>query len=140
MALEFQVTFDAHDPRALGDFWALALGYVRQPPPPGFDDWEAALTSWGMTPDQFNDFNALVDPEGDGPRLFIQRVPEDKGAKNRVHLDVNVGGEPDGRPDRVRAHVATLVTAGAQVVEEYDLRGEFWIVLQDPEGNEFCVQ
>lgn len=140
MALEFQVTLDAHDPRALGEFWQRALGYVRQPPPPDFDDWESALTSWGLPPERFNDANAIVDPEGQGPRIFIQRVPEPRAVKNRVHLDVNVGGVADGRAERVRSHVADLVGAGAQVVKEYEERGEFWIVMQDPEGNEFCVQ
>lgn len=139
MALEFKVAIDARDPLALGEFWQLALGYVRHPPPPGFDDWESALATWGKPPSTFNDVNSIIDPEGAGPPIVLQKVPESKAVKNRLHLDVNVGGQQAGRPDRVRAHVATLVAAGARVIREHEEDGTFWMVLQDPEGNEFCV-
>ena len=88
MVREIQVTFDCGDPAALAEFWAAALGYVLQPPPPGFDSWDAALDAWGVPADRRNDRSALVDPDGAGPRVFFQRVPEGKTAKNRVHLDV----------------------------------------------------
>jgi hypothetical protein len=140
MARSVQITFDAGDPRALGAFWCEALGYVEQPPPGGFDDWEAAMASWGMSPDRFNAFYAIVDPDGVGPRIFIQQVPEGKTAKNRMHLDVGVEGEGEARVGNVRAHAARLVVLGAVVLDEISENGEFWIVLQDPEGNEFCVQ
>ena len=81
MAREVQVTFDRGDPAALGAFWAEALGYVVQPPPPGFDSWDAALEAWGVPADQRNERSALVDPDGAGPRVFLQRVPEGKSAK-----------------------------------------------------------
>jgi hypothetical protein len=93
-----------------------------------------------MSPDRFNAFAAIVDPAGVGPRIFIQQVPEGKTAKNRVHLDVGVEGEGEARVGNVREHVARLVTLGAVVLEEISENGEFWVVLQDPEGNEFCVQ
>ncbi|PJI85446.1 VOC family protein [Luteimicrobium subarcticum] len=143
MAIQVQVTFDAHDPAALGEFWCAALGYVRQPPPDGFASWDDALDAWGVPPDQRDSANALVDPDGVGPRLFLQQVPEPKTAKNRVHLDLNVGrSAPEGvaPQDAVRAHVARLVALGATVVAEREVRGESWVVLQDPEGNELCVQ
>ncbi|MHA7132888.1 VOC family protein [Oerskovia turbata] len=140
MARSVQITFDAGDPRALGAFWCEALGYIEQPPPGGFDDWEAAMASWGMSPDRFNAFYAIVDPDGVGPRIFIQQVPEGKTAKNRMHLDVGVEGEGEARVGNVRAHAARLVALGAVVLDEISENGEFWIVLQDPEGNEFCVQ
>jgi hypothetical protein len=78
--------------------------------------------------------------------VFIQRVPEPKSAKNRMHLDVNVGGGHgvalDEKKRRVHEKVGRLVAAGGTEVEVFDLpdRGEYWIVMQDPEGNEFCVQ
>ena len=88
MAKEIQVTFDCADPGALAEFWAEALGYQVQGPPPGFDSWPAALTAWGVPEDQWNSKSAIIDPDGEGPRIFFQRVPEGKTVKNRVHLDV----------------------------------------------------
>jgi hypothetical protein len=143
MATTFQVTFDAADPRALGDFWCAALGYVTQPPPEGFDDWDAALDAWGVPPEERDTKHAIVDPEGLGPRIWIQKVPEPKTAKNRVHLDVNVtAGIADASTHRarIRSEVERLTGLGATVSGEFEELGEFWITLQDPEGNEFCLQ
>lgn len=140
----FQVTFDANDPSRLADFWALALDYVIQPAPPEFDSWDDWAEHMGIPRANWNDARALVDPAGEGPRLFFQIVPETKVAKNRVHLDVNVGGGPgvaeDERRGSVDAKVAQLVEAGATVAGPVEQRGEYWVVLHDPEGNEFCVQ
>src|SRR6476619_8111832 len=98
MAAAVQVTFDASDPAGLGAFWAELLGYVEQPPPEGFATWPEGFATWpealtagGVPEDQQQSAYAVVDPAGAGPRLFFQRVPEQKTAKNRVHLDVNVG-------------------------------------------------
>lgn len=143
----FQVTFDAGSPRALGTFWALALGYVEEPPPPGFGSWDAALDAWGFDPDDRDLAYALVDPEGGGPRVYFQRVPEGKTAKNRVHLDVrSPGSGAIDREDRAaklaaaRVHARTLVDAGGSVLREVDdPREGAWVVMADPEGNEFCV-
>lgn len=141
MANDFQVTIDAADPTALAGFWAIALSYQMQPPPPGFETWEEFGEKIGMPPERWNDFAAVVDPDGTGPRVFFQRVPEAKTAKNRVHLDVSVGGEHDeGRWARVLEHVRTLVEAGATTVREVDEPNGRCVVLTDPEGNEFCVQ
>lgn len=142
----FQVTFDANDPVLLADFWALALGYVIQPAPPGFDSWDDWARGMGIPEEHWEDARAIVDPEGKGPRIFIQKVPETKTAKNRVHLDVNVGGghgaPPEVRKKAVGEAVARLVAAGAIAGETFDQpeRGDYWVVMQDPEGNEFCVQ
>jgi hypothetical protein len=71
-------------------------------------------------------------------------VPEAKTAKNRVHLDVNAGGGRDveyvDRIDAVDRHVDMLLDLGATKVEVFSDRGEYWVVMTDPEGNEFCVQ
>lgn len=139
MSLSFQVSFDAGDPPALSGFWAVALGYVLQPPPDGFDSWSAFAESVGLPADEVGNFSALIDPEGRGPRLFFQKVPEGKQAKNRVHLDVNVGGTDHDWP-KVSAHAELLRTAGATIVEERTDEFSRWIVMLDPEGNEFCVQ
>jgi len=138
------MTLDAADPRALGALWALALGYVEDAPPDGFADWPSALVAWGVPREVWDDFYALVDPDGAGLRFFLQRVPEGKTAKNRLHLDIRVPGARDATtrpgPQEVRAFTDRLVSAGARVVREHDDPSMgFWIVLQDPEGNEFCA-
>ncbi len=146
MATGFQVTFDAADTRALGQFWAEALGYVEQSPPPGFESWEAWATAMGVPEDEWDSLYAVVDPEGKGPRLLFQKVPEPKSAKNRVHLDVIVAGhglEPDEKRRVVEEHVARLQAVGATRLDTIDRtdRGDaYWVVMQDPEGNEFCVE
>jgi hypothetical protein len=142
VALAVQVTFDAANPPALADFWALALGYQHEPPPKGFTSWLEWAASVGIPEANWDDNRALIDPDGTGPRLFFQRVPEPKTAKNRVHLDVRAAPgvtDPDERKRRLWAHADTLVDAGASVVGEMEERGQYWIVMQDPEGNEFCL-
>jgi hypothetical protein len=143
MAYEVQVTFDCGDPAALAEFWAAALGYVLQPPPEGFDSWDAALAAWGVPEDQRNERSAVVDPDGAGPRVFFQRVPEGKTAKNRVHLDVRAapGLEGEARMAEIESASERLVALGATRVQRFeaDLAGGGYIVMQDPEGNEFCL-
>ena len=144
MAVGFQVTFDAADPRALGRFWAEALGYEEDQPPEGFADWEEWLRKSGIPEESWNDAYALSDPERVGPRIFIQRVPEPKTAKNRVHLDLNVGGglsrPVEERQEKVDSEADRLAALGATRLRAAEERGEYWIVMQDPEGNEFCLQ
>lgn len=144
MAVGFQVTFDAGDTVALSAFWAEALGYVAEPPPRGYDSWEAFAAEMGLPAEDWDKLRAIVDPDGHGPRLLFQRVPEAKSAKNRVHLDVNVGGsratpEPERRA-AVADAVARLTELGATVGAVHDEMGAHWVVMQDPEGNEFCLQ
>jgi hypothetical protein len=142
MTIGFQVTFDAHEPERLGRFWCAVLGYTEQPPPAGFADWNSFLDSIEWPADERDDFYAIVDPDGKLPRIYFQRVPEGKTAKNRVHLDVNVGAGKSGdeRSAAVRARADELVEIGATKLREADERGEYWIVMQDIEGNEFCLQ
>ncbi len=144
MANGFQVTIDANDVDLLVEFWALALGYIQQPPPPGFASWQAWAAAEGIPRDQWDSRGALVDPTDRGPRLFFQKVPEEKSAKNRLHLDISIGGggdvDPGDRRSLVDAHVELLVGAGGAVVREFAEGGERWVVMQDPEGNEFCIQ
>ncbi|MFI6507676.1 VOC family protein [Streptosporangium sp. NPDC050855] len=142
--MDIQITFDAHDPRKLASFWAEALGYRIQPPPEGFDSWDAWADSKGIPSEQRSDWAALVDPDEGRPRIYFQRVPEAKTVKNRVHLDVNVGG-PSGAPIEerrplVQAEVKRLVGLGATEVRTAEENGEYWTLMTDPEGNEFCLQ
>lgn len=140
MAYGFQVTFDAHHPVDLAEFWALALGYVIQPPPEGYGSWEDFADAHGIPLDRRGEISAIVDPDGGGPRVLFLRVPESKLTKNRVHLDISVGHDHDDPHAAVEAHVATLVRAGATYVKRFEEPTGFWVVCQDPEGNEFCVQ
>jgi hypothetical protein len=124
---QFQVTFDCAEPERVAAFWAEVLGYDLVPLPPGHDG------AW----------SACVDPAGVGPRLYFQRVPEGKVVKNRVHLDVRVGTGLVGaeRLAALEAECARLIPLGAT-------RGQLLLagednescqVMQDVEGNEFCL-
>ena len=142
MATKVQVTFDCADPKGLAAFWVEALGYVIQPPPPGFESWEAFGEQIGMSPEAGDAISAAVDPEGAGPRLLFLRVPEGKTVKNRVHLDLHVvaPGTPieDGRA-ALAARAKELVARGATELGPVEEFGQYWIVMADPEGNEFCI-
>lgn len=141
---EVQVTIDCADPAALAAFWSDVLGYVVQEPPAGFATWEQALEAMGVPPERWNDASALVDPTGRGPRLFFQRVPEGKSAKNRLHLDVRAapGLVGEERMAALEAEAARLVALGATRLARHDPAPPFaagHIVLADPEGNELCL-
>jgi hypothetical protein len=122
MARDVQVTFDCADPAGLSAFWAEALGYELQAPPGDFDSWEQALEAMGVPPERRNDASALVDPDGAGPRVFFQRVPEGKAAKNRVHLDVRAapGLEGEARMAALEAEAERLVARGATRLERHE--------------------
>lgn len=144
MATGVQVVIDCADPARLAEFWAAALGYVVQEPPAGFATWQDFLRAQGIPESDWNRASAVVDPERRGPRIYFQRVPEPKTVKNRVHLDLNVSGglstPVEARRERVDAEADRLRGLGATRLRAGDEHGEFWVVMQDPEGNEFCVQ
>ena len=139
-----QVVFDCSDPARMASFWAAALHYKLQDPPPGFDSWPAWLKAQGIPESEWNSASAVVDPEGRGPRIYFQRVPEGKVVKNRVHLDLNVGGPrtapPEERRRGIDAEVDRLVALQARKVKALEERGEYFVNMLDPEGNEFDVQ
>ncbi|NIH77830.1 VOC family protein [Amycolatopsis viridis] len=144
MARDLQITFDCADPAGLAVFWAEALGYQVQGPPAGFESWEQALDAMGVPPERRNDASAVVDPDGAGPRLFFQRVPEGKQVKNRVHLDVRAapGLQGDERMAALEAEADRLVAHGAKRLERFEPHpplGAGHLVMADPEGNEFCL-
>jgi Glyoxalase-like domain len=126
MATHWTLGCDAADPHTIAAFWAGALGYIAEP---GYDDPEGA---------------SIVDPDGVGPAIGFVRVPEGKTAKNRVHIDIRVAGEPPWdmaeREQLIRAKAADLASAGATIVREESYGEDLGhIVMLDPEGNEFCV-
>ena len=133
MYTKIQVVFDAAEPEKLAEFWGLALGYVTEPPPEGFESWEDFARSAGIPEAERGDVASRIDPAGEGPRLYFQKVPEGKIAKNRVHLDIHV------EPERKADEVARLTGLGAELISTHNDRGPLTYVMRDPEGNEFCV-
>ncbi|MGW1881239.1 VOC family protein [Streptomyces sp. NPDC001970] len=149
MTLHWKLVIDATDPLAQADFWAEALGYVTE-------DNSALierLLGVGAVPPEltverhgrrfWRDLAAVRHPDdpyeeetgtGLGRRLLFQRVPEVKTVKNRLHLDLHPG------PERRDTEVARLEGLGATVLRRVKEPGGEWVVMQDPEGNEFCVQ
>ncbi len=125
---QVQVTFDCAEPERVARFWCEVLGYVAPPPLPAEDQ---------------GDWFACTDPTGVGPRLLFQRVPEGKVVKNRVHLDVRAGTGLVGaeRLATLEAECARLVALGAVRVRllAADDDNESCLVMQDIEGNEFCL-
>ncbi len=152
MSRHIQVTFDAHDPRALSSFWRDVLGYVH-PGPPGVElaegadplaAWDEFLARIGVPEEQWNTRSAIEDPDGQGPRVFFQQVPEDKVAKNRVHLDVRAapGLHGEERMATLEAECDRLVALGATRVRREEPEPPMnagFITMTDPEGNEFCL-
>jgi hypothetical protein len=144
MATPIQVVFDCADPAVVARFWAGALGYQLEGPPEPTAEWQAWLVEHGIPEEQWNDASAIIDPGGNGPRIYFQRVPEPKAVKNRVHLDVNAGG-PSGTPAadrrvRVDEAVERLAASGATFIAASTEHGEYCVNMLDPEGNEFDVQ
>jgi hypothetical protein len=138
---EVQITFDCKEPERVARFWCEVLGYVVPPPPEGFASWEDYDRS--LPPDRQGARFACLDPTGAGPRLFFQRVPEGKVVKNRLHLDVRVarGLVGEDRLAVLEAECARLVPLGATRFQllRADGEDESCLVMQDVEGNEFCL-
>ncbi|MFK0172360.1 VOC family protein [Streptomyces sp. NPDC090306] len=147
--LHWKLVIDAAAPHAQADFWAAALGYVVE----DNSTLVGQLLEQGALPPAaavefhgrhaFRDLIAVRHPDdpydeatgtGLGRRLLFQRVPEPKTAKNRLHLDLHVGAE------RRTAEVERLEALGAALVRHVREPAGEWVVMTDPEGNEFCVQ
>lgn len=147
MTRKFSITIDCSDPDRLAQFWAEALGYQIEPPPPPFDSWKAYWRSVGLSEEELEEMgegsDSLVDPEGLGPRIWFQKVPEDKAVKNRVHLDLHVSSGRSVplavRKQQVNAAADRLISLGATRVRVLEEPGvdHYAVAMQDPEGNEF---
>jgi len=116
-------------------FWSIALGYEEEPPPAGYLSWQDFLRSNHIAIPQPGSIGAIVDPDNIGPRILFLRVTERKVVKNRVHLDIRTSRTDADK----RAKVAELLAAGGTEIRRVDEHGDWWIVMADPEGNEFCV-
>jgi hypothetical protein len=146
MSVRFQLVVDCADPDRLAHFWAEALGYVLEPPPAGYETWNDYWREIGVPEDElFEGADCIVDPDGAGPRIWFQVVPESKSIKNRLHPDIHASGgrsEPmETRIARVDAEATRLVALGAQLVRSLSEEGldHYAVAMQDPEGNEFDI-
>ena len=135
----FQIAVDAEDPHRLNRFWAAAVDYEIEDHHTQIQDIVAA--GYATADDTIEIDGRLAwktaaasrDPDGRGPRLLFQQVPEPKTTKNRVHLDLHVG------EDRRDAEVERLIALGATKLWDGRQGPQTWVTLADPEGNEFCV-
>ena len=138
-----QVVFDCEDPHRAARFWAAAIGYEIESNP----DFIRKLLADGLVGDSdvvevdgvlhFADAVACNDPAGGRPRLLFQRVPEGKSAKNRCHIDIQLAR--DTTPEARAAEERRLIGLGATRIGEGAQGAHTWVVLTDPEGNEFCL-
>ncbi|WP_147915237.1 VOC family protein [Ruania zhangjianzhongii] len=107
------LAIDARNPRRVADFWCAALGWNRT-------DEEDGLITIGPA-------------DGSWPTIDVVAVPESKTIKNRLHLDLRADGLP------TRAELDRLLGLGAQRADVGQDADAPWVVLADPEGNEFCL-
>ncbi len=153
MAAGFMLVIDCADPDRLSRFWAAALGYVIEPPPAGSASWDEYWRGVGVPEDELGiGEDRIVDPDGRGPRIWFQVVPERKTVKNRLHIDIHASG-PDlhagrgreipleVRRQRVDAEVRRLTGLGATMVTVLYMEGldHYAVAMRDPEGNEFDI-
>jgi Glyoxalase-like domain len=146
MTVRFQLVIDCREPEPLARFWAAALRYEFEPPPEGFATWDDYWRDVGVGEEELGvGQDRIVDPAGGGPRIWFQVVPELKTVKNRLHLDISVGGGRalpiDTRRQRVDAEAERLAGLGASYVRVLSEEGldHYAIAMQDPEGNEFDI-
>lgn len=130
MATIGNITFAAEDPASLASFWAQALEYELEEPPPGLLE---AIEAEGGDP---NAAAAAVDPEGSGPRLFFKKLPRSAPENIPIHLDLNAD-DREAEVQRLSELGATEIETKSETLGPYT---ESWTVMQDPEGNGFCVQ
>ncbi|MGW5360885.1 VOC family protein [Actinopolymorpha pittospori] len=147
MAYDIHIVFDCKDVDKVSRFWLTALEGYNYPgsppdqppgsPPAGYDSWEAMADAMGIPADQRYTTRTIIDTQGSRPDIFFIAVPEGKVVKNRVHLDIKAsnGLPPDQVRARQDAEAERLVAAGANILA----RVEGILVLQDVEGNEFCI-
>jgi hypothetical protein len=146
MAVSFQLVIDCTDPEPLARFWAAALHYELEPPPAGFESWDAYWRDVGVPEEELGiGADCIVDPDGHGPRIWFQVVPDRKSIKNRLHLDLRVSGGRavplETRRQRVDAEARRLAALGAEIFGPLDCEGldHYAVGMKDPEGNEFDI-
>jgi hypothetical protein len=146
MPVAYQLVVDCADPDLLARFWAEALHYVIEPPPAGFDTWDDFYRSIGVPDEELGlGADSIADPNGEGPRIWFQVVPDTKSVKNRLHIDVHASGGRsetiEVRRQRVEAEATRLVALGATRLRANVEEGldHYAVAMLDPEGNEFDI-
>ena len=145
MPARFQLVIDCADPDRLARFWAAALGYEIEPPPAGFPTWDDYYRDLGVPEEDLGiGADSISDPQGHGPRIWFQVVPETKAVKNRLHLDIHASGGRtvpiQARKQRVDAEASRL-SLGATITGIMYQEGldHYAVAMTDPEGNEFDI-
>lgn len=146
MPARFQLVIDCADPDRLARFWAAALGYEIEPPPAGFPTWDDYYRDLGVPEEDLGiGADSISDPQGHGPRIWFQVVPETKAVKNRLHLDIHASGGRtvpiQARKQRVDAEASRLAGLGATITSILYQEGldHYAVAMTDPEGNEFDI-
>jgi hypothetical protein len=146
MPARFQLVIDCTDPELLARFWAAALGYVLEPAPEGFVTWDDWRRDLGLPDSELGiGADSIVDPRGEGPRLWFRVEPDPKLVKNRLHLDIYVSGGRSlpiaTRKQRVDAEARRLTDLGATFTGALIVDGldHYAVGMKDPEGNEFDI-
>jgi hypothetical protein len=151
MPARFQLVVDCKDPELLARFWAAALGYVLEPPPEGFASWDGWRRDIGIPESDLGSGpDSIVDPRGEGPRIWFNVVSEAKVVKNRLHLDIHASGGKSTltrgiplelRRQRVDAEAKRLAALGATITGALTAEGldPYAMGMKDPEGNEFDI-
>jgi hypothetical protein len=146
MAVRFQLVIDCTNPDLLARFWAAALGYELEPPPAGFATWDDYWREVGVPEAELGvGADCVIDPDGSGPRIWFQVVPERKTIKNRLHLDIHASGGRavpiETRKQRVDAEARRLADLGATIACVLHNEGidHYGVAMKDPEGNEFDI-
>ena len=146
MAVRYQLVINCTDPDLLTRFWAAALGYEIEPPPPGFATWDDWRRDIGLPVSELGGgADSIIDPDGGGPRIWFQIVPDRKTAVNRLHLDIHASGGRalpiETRRQRVDAEAARLADLGATLLSSLAEEGldHYAVAMKDPEGNEFDI-
>ena len=151
MGVNFQLVIDCTDPERLARFWAAALGYVLEPPPKGFATWDDWRRDCGLPDSELGiGTDSIIDPHGDGPRIWFRVEPDAKVVKNRLHLDVHASGGAGTtdrsvplatRMQRVDAEAKRLTDLGATFTGALSADGvdHYAVGMKDPEGNEFDI-
>lgn len=143
MAYDFQVVVDSADPHTLADWWAEAIGWAVEPSDEAFI--RRMVAEGHATEDETTTHNGTLvwkvgaairpsaEPGEDKRRILFQHVPEAKTVKNRVHLDIRVGGE------NVERELTRLTELGATFLHRGQQGPFSWATIADPEGNELCL-